>query len=158
MLKRNQARHLGLAALLGTVLFVSLAWSAEQPQVKAENIPALTTAARNGDISATRLLGDIYRDGVVVQKNLTTAFNYYADAARAGDGQARFQLGKAYHMGQGTESNQISAWIWLTLAGEEDATVKAEAMELRDKVSQTLTPAQQERAQILADSFREIFK
>ena len=81
----------------------------------------------------------------------------YAEAAREGDSTARLRLGNAYHRGEGTESNQISAWIWLTLASEGDSPVITQALELREKVSRSLSEAQQERAQILANNFREMF-
>ncbi|MCL6272018.1 sel1 repeat family protein [Sansalvadorimonas sp. 2012CJ34-2] len=160
MVQHLRTKIIGLAAILGTLLFTSTAWSdnlTEQPQITPELITQLKSKSNSGDHDATCKLADLYRKGNGINKDLTIAFDLYAEAAREGHPMARYRLGSAYHKGEGTESNQISAWIWLTLASEDDSPVKAEALQLREKVSRSLTEAQQDRAQVLANNFREMF-
>ncbi|MCY4472805.1 MAG: hypothetical protein OXC07_08350 [Kistimonas sp.] len=103
-------------------------------------------------------LGDAYASGDGVTKDLVKAFDLFIQAARAGDPVARLRVGRAYHQGEGTDSNQISAWVWSTLASREGSPVKVEAMALRQKVSQRLTSAQQERAQLLVGRYEHYLK
>ena len=101
---------------------------------------------------------DAYATGTGVKKNLGKAFQLYSKAARAGDPVARLRLGQAYHQGKGTDSNQISAWVWSTLASRDDSPVKEKALALRQTIGQKLTPAQTERAQFLVGRYEHYLK
>ena len=124
-------------------------------QAKAA-VERLKTASNQRNHQATRLLGDAYRTGKGINKDLEAAFHLYTEAARAGDSVAQYRMGECYHRGEGTDSNQISAWVWLTLATETDSPVSQQAQALRETVSHLLTDAQQDRAQILAESLKQI--
>ena len=101
---------------------------------------------------------DTYATGTGVKKNLGKAFQLYSKAARAGDPVARLRMGQAYHQGKGTDSNQISAWVWSTLASRDDSPVKEEALALRQSIGQRLTPAQTERARFLVGRYEHYLK
>ncbi|CAM3814554.1 tetratricopeptide repeat protein [Parendozoicomonas haliclonae] len=119
-------------------------------------IENLKQAYNQNDPVATRLLGDAYLQGLGVTKNSQTAFDYFSEAARKGDKLAQLRMGESYHKGQGTDANQITAWVWLTLASEDESPVKEQAISLRDTVSQSLNEAQQDRAELLTSTIRQV--
>ncbi|WP_281646052.1 hypothetical protein [Parendozoicomonas sp. Alg238-R29] len=154
-------RFFGTASSAAIVLALGLTLATPPQAANIQKQPSsevaeLKAASNKGDVVSTRKLADAYRTGQGIGKNLETAFNLYVEAARAGDAEARYRVGNAYHRGEGTDSNQISAWVWLTLAGEEHSSIKDQALTLRDKVQNSLSEAQQSRAKLLAESLEQM--
>ena len=85
-------------------------------------------------------------------------FSDYSVAAIQGDKNAQFRLGECYHRGTGTDSNQVSAWIWLTLSAEGESPVREEALALREVVTPLLTTHQKEYARLLLANIRTLVK
>ncbi len=85
-------------------------------------------------------------------------FSDYSIAAIQGDKNAQFRLGECYHRGTGTDSNQVSAWIWLTLSAEGESPVREEALALREVVTPLLTTHQKEYARLLLANIRTLVK
>lgn len=72
------------------------------------------------DAPAMTLLGELYRDGVSVRRDLTEAMRWYKLAADRGDRQAQFALGIAHLNGSGAAKDRKVAQDWLEKAMAQD--------------------------------------
>ena len=68
------------------------------------------------DAPAMALMGELYRDGLGLRRNLEEATHWYRLAADRGDPPAAFALGMAYLQGQGVARDVMAALPWLELA------------------------------------------
>jgi hypothetical protein len=68
------------------------------------------------DAPAMALMGELYRDGLGLRRNLAEATRWYRLAADRGDPPAAFALALAYLQGQGVEQDVAAAIPWLELA------------------------------------------
>lgn len=57
-------------------------------------------------------MGEIYREGILVEKELKKAFQYYSKAVEAGNPNGYFYLGRAYATGEGVSQNGKKALEW----------------------------------------------
>ena len=80
-------------------------------------VQSITLAAKNGYVEAQCCLGDLYRYGQRIEKNLEQAHKWYKLAAENGDSFAQTELGKMYYNGIGVEENNEEGLSWLTRAG-----------------------------------------
>jgi uncharacterized protein len=104
-------------------------------------------AAEQGNKEAQAALGLAYNIGQGVPKNNAEAAKWYRLAADQGNPIAQFSLSLAYHNGDGVPQNYVEAYKWANLAvamGLDDAR------ELRDALTQQMTPSQIEEGQRLA--------
>lgn len=69
-------------------------------------------AEEPGDPTAQRLLGDLYKDGVGTQRNLSAAVKWYRKAAEAGDIRAQVSLATMYETGLGIAKSPEQAFKW----------------------------------------------
>ena len=118
-------------------------------------VAELKRAANGGDEAAMCTLGDYYRKGLHVKKNLSQALQWYVQAAKAGSATGQYRLAQAYHLGLGTDSNQISACIWSSLAAEHGTANLQQITELKEKTCALLTPEQRERSTVVMELFRK---
>ncbi|MDP2357384.1 MAG: SEL1-like repeat protein [Beijerinckiaceae bacterium] len=72
------------------------------------------------DAPAMTLLGELYRDGVSVRRNLAEAMHWYKLAADRGDRQAQFALGIAHLNGAGAAKDRKVAQDWLEKAAAQN--------------------------------------
>ncbi len=76
-------------------------------------------AASTGDLDAFFALGEIYRKGLGVPKNVTNAIPYYKYAASRGYAPAQYMLGIIYANGDGVTKDLGKAFAWLSFAAEQ---------------------------------------
>jgi TPR repeat protein len=108
----------------------------------------LKPMAEKGNAQAQYELGGFYHYGYIGANNYTKASEWYLRAAHQGNTDAMIGLaalyGTKYAGGHGTEIDQLSAFTWLTIAGEmvkdQMALVKIDG--LRDQLKDGLTPEQ----------------
>ncbi|GAB5605115.1 SEL1-like repeat protein [Sideroxyarcus sp. TK5] len=97
-----------------------------------EILQRMEAAARNGDATVARTLGDAYRAGVgAAQQNAATAAQWYELAARGGDVLAASALGAMYANGIGVARDDAAAFRYTLQAaqgGEETALGNAGTM------------------------------
>lgn len=79
-----------------------------------------TEALLKDDIAAARNLGNFYRLGIGVDKDMNKAFEWYKKAAEAGLDRAQYNLALLYLEGEGTEKNEEEAISWLIKAAVQD--------------------------------------
>ena len=72
--------------------------------------------ADSNDAPAMALMGELYRDGLGLRRNLEEATRWYRLAADRGDPPAAFALALAYLQGQGVQQDVKAAIPWLELA------------------------------------------
>jgi TPR repeat protein len=72
------------------------------------------------DAPAMTLLGELYRDGVSVRRDLNEAMRWYKLAADRGDRQAQFALGIAHLNGAGAARDRKIAQDWLERAAAQN--------------------------------------
>ena len=66
------------------------------------------------------MLGNCYRDGIGVDKDMKEAVKWYRKAAEQGEAEAQYQLGISLLNGKGTAKNPKEAADWFEKAAEQD--------------------------------------
>jgi TPR repeat protein len=115
---------LTITLLLGSV---GASWSADYKKgVTAYRSGDFATAlrewkplAKQGDASAQRNLGLMYRKGNGVPQDYKTALKWYRLAAKQGSAAAQYNLGQMYRRGQGAPKDDKTAAKWYTLAAKQ---------------------------------------
>ena len=108
-------------------------------------------AAEQGDANAQFNLGVMYANGQSVPQNYEAAVSWYRKAAEQGDANAQFNLGNMYATGRGGPQDSVQAHMWLNLAASKGDT---DAVKVRDKVAEKMTPAQIAEAQKMAAEWK----
>ena len=54
----------------------------------------------NNYVPSYQMIGDMYKNGLFVEKNLNKAFEYFEMGAEAGDAVAQYSLGRSYYLGE----------------------------------------------------------
>ncbi|MFI9653189.1 tetratricopeptide repeat protein [Guyparkeria sp. GHLCS8-2] len=75
--------------------------------------------AEKGDIFAQYVLGHMYCNGKMVEKNYEQGLRWYRAAADAGFAPSQLAVGTMYFEGQGVERDRAKALEWFTRAAEE---------------------------------------
>ena len=82
--------------------------------------------AEKGSVTAQRLVGDAYHEGMGRERDAAAAVSWWEKAAEQGDIHSQSQLGWAYSNGIGVETDYDSAFQWLSKAsGQGDAAATA---------------------------------
>lgn len=82
----------------------------------ATNAKELIPFAKVGDAGAQYRLGELYRNGTGIKKNLATAYYWYKKSAEQGLVSAQYSLGRAYELGEGVNQDFFAASKWYRLA------------------------------------------
>ena len=69
-------------------------------------------AAELGNVEAQTLLGECYRDGHGVRRNLKLGIKLLALAAQRGDPDAQVSIGYQYFYGEGIKRDRSKAHYW----------------------------------------------
>lgn len=84
-----------------------------------EALASLRPYAERGDALAQLTLGNIYRKGLGVTKDVDEAAHWYHKAAAQGDPDAQFNLGIMYISGDGVTLDEVEAVNWFEHAAEQ---------------------------------------
>ena len=95
-------------------------------------------AASQGDLDSFFALGEIYRRGMGVPKNVPGAMTYYRYAASKGYAPAQYMLGIIYVNGEGVSRDLAKGHAWLTLGAEQKFINAEKAL---DQLSDMMTMA-----------------
>lgn len=82
------------------------------------HINTLINSALSGDADAQNELGDLYREGNGVKRDLKEALRWYKRAADQGDPTGQNNLGSSYFNGLGVPYDGVEAVRWYRLAAE----------------------------------------
>jgi len=135
---------------LGTALLES-----EAEEDWARGISWLEKAARQG-MPVYLLIGDAYRDGIGVARDLEAAARWYRVGAEVGDGLAQLALGKMYLDGEGVIRDLLQAAVYLQLAEQRlsDSEARAQAQEALMRAKLWTSWEDWERARELVRSWK----
>jgi TPR repeat protein len=122
---------------------------------RGEYTPAFSTfrvLAETGNAAAQFNLGQMYRLGQGIPKDVVEAARWYRLAAAQGDAQSQYNLGVMYYNAQGVPRNFVFSHMWLTLS----ATSGAEnAARNRTMLSKQMSPEQIAEALQLARACKQ---
>ena len=79
----------------------------------------LMALAEKGDVQAQVDLGDLFRKGQEVAKDLRKAMEWYQKAAALGNAQAQANLGEIYEEGEGVAKDVATAIEWYQKAAAQ---------------------------------------
>jgi TPR repeat protein len=80
------------------------------------------------------------------------AVKWYKKAAKNGSAAGQAALGEAYRLGLGVDRNEVSAYMWYTLAADQGSRAAADAREL---VAARMEPKQIEKAEAKARDWKD---
>jgi TPR repeat protein len=144
------ALMLGCVAAWGDSLEEGVA--AHQRGEYATAIGSFKSLADDGNAAAQFNLGQMYRLGQGVPKNVVEAARLYHLAAAQGDAQSQYNLGVMYYNAEGVTRNFVFSHMWLTLS----ATSGAEnAVRNRTMLAKQMTPEQITEALQLARACKQ---
>jgi len=106
-----------------------------------EAVKWVRKAAEQGYIEAQYNLGLMYDEGLGVPKDSEKAIKWYRKAAEQGYEGAQVNLSFVYLQGRGVEQNLEEGYFWLGIRNDPRLA------ELRQALSQELTPQQRERVE-----------
>jgi hypothetical protein len=146
------------ALVLSIVCLVVPAWADFQAGMDAYNRGDYGTAfrvwrplAEQGDANAQVQLGILYEQGLFGPQDSVQAVLWFEKAAAQGNANAQVRLGASYEAGKGVPQDNVQAYKWYTL-GETNGDIKAS--ELRDALTNQMTPAQIAEGQQLAREWK----
>lgn len=127
-------RAAGAAVLLATcMLQPALAYDSEKLEaaldsLSAASFPAWKKRARAGDPVAQNVVGMAYKYGEVTAQNPSLSLRWFLKAARQGDADAQFNLGRIYGKATGSvygkqraaPRDDVAAAHWYQSAAEQD--------------------------------------
>ncbi len=120
------------------------------PQDCVEAVKWYLKAAEQGNVGAQRSLGSCYFLGQGVAQDYAEAMTWYRKAAEQGDADAGWFLGTMHELGQGVSQDYIQAYKWYNLAAAQNQT---NAIQNRDRISDSMTPSQIAEGQRLSREF-----
>lgn len=77
-------------------------------------------AMKAGNLAAYHNMGNLYRKGLGVEKDLSRAFELYLHAAELGHMEDQGNVGYMYMQGQGVKQDYKQAMKWLAMAGDQN--------------------------------------
>jgi TPR repeat protein len=113
----------------------------------------LQKAADQGYVPAMNNLGFLYKSGLGVKPNTTTALKWYRLGAEQDDPRAQANLGLAYEYGSGVRADIVEAYKWYLLSAQKLDTIGKHQME-DFNVRRVLTTNQIAEARQRANEFR----
>lgn len=110
------SKHFIFFVSLSCCSFGSFGSCYDQNRSAEENYARCKQVAEQGDPIAQYFLGQMYRKGEGVEKNLQNALNWYRKAAEQESRLAQYNLGWMYDEGEGIERNLDQAISWYAKA------------------------------------------
>ena len=119
----------------------------------AEAVRWFRKAAEQGDATAQNDLGKAYATGEGAARDQGQAARWFRKAADQGEATAQGRLGVMYLAGVGVPQDYVQAYMWLNLSAAQGLKRAAEE---RDKLAQSMTPAQIAQAKKLVREWKPI--
>ncbi|MCB1379681.1 MAG: SEL1-like repeat protein [Alphaproteobacteria bacterium] len=121
----------------------------------AEGIRYWRQSAQAGFALSQVALGDVFSDGKFANQNYGEALKWRQQAADQGQPAAQYALAGMYFGGQGVPQDYVKAHAWANVSAaranqDNETELAGNAMALRDKVAELMSPAQVADAQGLA--------
>ena len=120
----------------------------------ADAVSEVRKLAEQGDPEAQFVLGNLYRDGQGVEKDLAQTIAWWEKAAALGYVDAQFALGNIYSGGYGVTKDYVLSYMWfdITAARTDSALLAPIAESNRDVLVDRMAAAEVAKAkQMSAD-------
>jgi TPR repeat protein len=111
----------------------------------------LRPLAEKGNVRAEFLMRFAYHNGRGVPEDDAEAVKWYRRAADKGDNIAQYNVGFMYQNSPGVPRDIVLAYMWLHLAATRGHLGAAQD---RDRLAESMTPAQIEKEQQLAQNWK----
>jgi len=95
-------------------------------------------------------MGQLYEQGIGVERDLPKAAKWFTEAANSGLAAAALRLGKMYWQGEGVKQDKIAAYMFIYLASTSDLQA---AKQERERVEKELTPDEVEKGKTKASEW-----
>ncbi|MGO9864330.1 MAG: SEL1-like repeat protein [Terriglobales bacterium] len=95
-------------------------------------------------------MGQVYEQGIGVERDLPKASKWFTEAANSGLAAATLRLGKMYWKGEGVKQDKIAAYEFIYLASTSGLP---EAKQERERVERELTPKELEKGRAKASEW-----
>jgi uncharacterized protein len=92
-------------------------------------------------------MGQLYEQGLGVERDISKAAKWFSEAANMGLAIAAFRVGEMYWKGEGLQQDRISAYEFIYLASTSDLP---EARQERERLEKELTPKEREKGRAKA--------
>ena len=115
----------------------------------SEALQILQPLAKEGNFGAQYYLGEMYRAGDGVPKNLEKAIELFRGAAAGNYPYPQLRLGAMYAAGQGVEKDNKMAYMWFEVVATLDPSFKR-VFAMRDKIAGQMTPGEISEAEKMA--------
>ena len=115
-------RYANAQGMLGRMYYLGLSASEDKLQAIQLFLQAagnVKKSAEQGNEYAQNILGFMYEHGLVLNKNIQHALQWYRKSAEQGNALAQFNLGAMYKNGQGVEKDYSKAIEWYTKAANQ---------------------------------------
>lgn len=86
-------------------------------------------AAKQNHPTAQRLIAEFYQRGLVLEKDLSKAFDWYLLSAEAGDKKAQHNVGCMYQRADGVAQDHEKACLWFARAAKQDYQPSLQALQ-----------------------------
>lgn len=103
------------------VAFALVLWLALP--ARADGPSEILTLAEQGDAQAQFVLGNLYRDGQGVEKNLEETVRWWTKAAELGNVDAQFALGNIFSGGFGIPRDYVQSFMWFDIAAAQTEAI-----------------------------------
>lgn len=119
-------------------------------------IQKMAALGQGGDVRAQYMMGRMYSEGEGTAQDDSAAAKWYQVAADRGDVVSQLSLGTFYVNGRGVPRNYVEAYKWFTLVSLSDnRTAVGQALDVRDLITQLMTPGQVDQGDRLAVEWRQ---
>lgn len=117
-----------LISLVLSVLCLALAWWVVfyEPVIKTVDTVEISKQAEAGHRDSRYELGEMYRLGKGVEKDILLAYQWHKKAALAGHTGSQYALGRILEQGDGVRQNLAKAFEWYSLASKLEGHREAE--------------------------------
>jgi TPR repeat protein len=148
--KAADGGHKGAQVMLGN-LYIGEHPAADGANLALAKASADSAAGSSGDSGAI-LAEPASKSRAASQPDPGAAVKWYKKAAKNGSPAGQAALGEAYRLGLGVQQNDVSAYMWYTLAAEQGSHAAADAREL---VAERMEPNQIAKAEEKARDWKD---
>lgn len=122
---------------------------------RADSLSEVRTLAEQGDPTAQFVLGNLYRDGQGVEKDLAQTLAWWTKSAELGNVDAQFALGNIYSGGYGVPRDYLLSYMWFDITANQTKAVWLApiARSNRDALINRMTADQVSKAKQMAEDW-----
>ena len=146
--KAAQGGHKGAQVMMGN-LYIG---QGAPGNAGADALAAATAGSAAGSSGDTGAVEPRAHSQAASEPDPEAAVKWYKKAAKNGSAAGQAALGEAYRLGLGVNQDEVSAYMWYTLAADQGSRAAADAREI---VASRMEPKQIEKAEAKARDWKD---